>query len=495
MSVGVPPRTSPRAVVRRPVELAADGLPLPRVARTTAVANLSTAASIAMSLGMFAAAPLRGRPDEIIAGVFALAVSIGLGLRVSRAGRAARALPVLAALGWAIQLFAVLVYYYTEIALDAAAYHGLAARYASGAEPLIWPEANWGVEGIAATLSLVYRVTGPSMLLGFALFGAMGLAGKLLVARALLDVRDVLGDGGEAGAVLLVVLPSLNIWLAAISKESIAVLGIGLVAGGLIRRGRPPNAVMMAAGLVSIAIVRAHIALLLSAAVVAYQVITVALPRRQGGGRVLPLIAGGILAAGSLVTAAAYLGTGTGIDELEARRLELSTLSDVGGSNVTAAPITSPAQIPPALANVLLRPYPWEAYNLTTRAQAAENVLLITGLVWLAAQGRRRRRNPQVGANALRLRAMRLFGSAYVGGFIFAFSVTYNLGLVSRQRAQLWLPAAVLIATAFARVGRGPGAAPVRTGATSNRSRAEGHGRTMRPQPARRPGPSERRGG
>ena len=460
MSVGLPPRAPTlRGEVKRShgptVELAADGLPLPRVARTTMVANLATAASLAMGLAVFAAAPLRGRPDEIIAGVFVLAVSVVLGLRVSRAGRRDRALPVIAALGWAIQLASVLIYYYTEIALDAASYHGLAARYASGAEPLVWPEANWGVEGIAATLSLIYRVTGPSMLLGFAIFGAMGLAGKLLVARALLDSRDVLGQGGEAGAVLLVVLPSLNIWLAAISKESIAILGIGLVVGGLIRRGRPPNPLMMAAGLALIAVVRAHIALLLSAAVVAYQVLTIALPRRQGGGRILPLVAGGALAAASLVAAAAYLGTGTAVEELEARRLQLSTVADVGGSNVAPAPITSPAQIPPALANVLLRPYPWEVYNLTTTAQAVENVALLAGLVWLTAQGRRRRRNPQSGASGLRVRAMRLFGAAYVSGFIFAFSVTYNLGLVSRQRAQMWLPAIVLIATAFVHVGRG----------------------------------------
>lgn len=494
MSVGVPPRmpVARGSVGQRRiqgVELAADGLPLPRVARTTVIANLATATSLAMGLAVFAAAPLRGRPDEIVAGVFVLAVSVALGLRVSRAGRRARALAVIAALGWAIQLAAVLIYYYSEIALDAASYHARAARYASGIDPLIWPEANWGVEGISATLSLVYRITGPSMLLGFSIFGAMGLAGKLLVARALLDSRDVLGQGGEAGAVLLMVLPSLNIWLAAISKESIAILGIGLVVGGLIRRGRPPNPLMMAAGLALITVVRAHIALLLSAAVVAYQVLTIVLPRRQGGGRILPLVAGGVLAAASLVAAAAYLGTGTGIEDLEARRLQLSTLADAGASNVTPQPITSPAQIPPALANVLLRPYPWEAYNPTTTAQAVENVALVAGLVWLAAQGRRRRRNPQVGASGLRVRAMRLFGTAYVSGFVFAFSVTYNLGLISRQRAQMWLPAIVLIATAYVHVGRGGGPnamrpAVRRAGASTAAARGLGDGP---PSPHRRP--------
>ena len=466
MSVGIPPRAAPRpAATARPTELASDGLPLPRIARTTAAANLATAASLAMSLGMFAAAPLRGRPDEIAAGVFALAVSVALGLRVSRTGRRSRALPTIAAVGWSVQLLSVLVYYYTDVAQDARSYHGLAARYASGAQPLVWPETNWGVEGIAATLSLLYRVTGPSMLLGFSVFAVMGLVGKLLVARALLDARDVLGAGGEAAAVMLVLLPSLNFWLAAISKESIAILGIGLVVGGLIRRGRPPDPFMLAIGLALIAVVRAHIALLLSAAVVGYQVLTIALPRRHGGGRILPLVAGGALAAASLVAAAAYLGTGTDLGDLDDRRIALSAISDPGGSNITPAPITSPAQIPPALANVVLRPYPWETYNLTTTAQAVENAMLIVGLVWLAAQGRRRRRNTQSGAAALRVRAMRLFGAAYLGGFIFAFSITYNLGLLSRQRAQLWLPVAVLLATSFTHLGRGgtgPASGPVR---------------------------------
>ena len=473
MSVGLPPRAVPHRVgaARRPLELAADGLPLPRIARTTTAANLATGLNITMGIGIFVAAPLRGRPDEIAAGALALAIGVVLGLRVSRAGRRSRTLPTVAAIGWTAQLLSVLAYYYTDTAQDAATYHGMAARYASGADPLVWPESNWGAEGIAATLSLLYRVTGPSMLLGFTVFAVMGLVGKLLVARALLDARDVLGDGGEIAAVVLVLLPSLNFWLAAISKESIAILGIGLVIAGLVRRGRPPDPIMMAVGLALIAIVRAHIALLLSASVVAYQVLTVALPRRHGGGRVLPLVAGGALAALSLVAAAAYLGTTPDLEDLDDRRIALSTIADPGGSTFTPVPITSPAQIPPALANVVLRPYPWEAYNLTTTAQAVENVVLVAALLWLAAQGWRRRRNTRSGAAALRVRAMRLFGAAYVGGFIFAFSVTYNLGLLSRQRAQLWLPAAVLLATSFTHLGRGG---------------AAGHGaRTVTPRPPR----------
>ena len=105
---------------------------------------------------------------------------------------------------------------------------------------------------------------------------------------------------------------------------------------------------------------------------------------------------------------------------------------------------------------MILRPTLFEAYNLVTFAQAVESTLLTVALLWLLAQGRRRARNPRRGADALQIRAIRAFGLAYTSGFIFAFSITYNLGLVSRQRAQMWLPAMLLLATALVHVVRGP---------------------------------------
>jgi hypothetical protein len=421
----------------------------------TSTSNAATAASVLLSIGMIGVAPIRDRPDELIGGLFALTVSVLLGARVTRSARASRTQPILATLGWALQLGAIAIYYYSDFARDAALYHTRAAQYASGAQALVWPETNWGNEGISAALSLVYRVTGPSMLLGFVLFGAMGLAGKLLVARVLIEHRDVLGRGSEVGAVLVVLLPSLNLWLGAISKEGLVVLGTGLFISGLIRRRRPPSVLMMVIGLALITLVRAHVALLLSASAIAYLVFTVVLPRRQGGGRVFPLAAGAALTIVALVAAAAYLGTEATVGELDERRVELSQAADPGRSNVEVRAITSPAQIPAGVANVLLRPFPWEARGLASAAQATENVLMVIGLAWLAAQGRRRRQNTQTRASALRVRAIRLFGGVYLIGFTFAFSITYNLGLASRQRAQLWLPAMVLLATAFVHVRRG----------------------------------------
>lgn len=454
MSVGAPPRTGPTPPS---VRLASDGLPMPRIGRRRNLGTAAATASIAMGIGAFAAAPLRGQPEELLGGLLLIVTSaLVLGL-VLRAAPDATALPVVIALGWFAQAGASLIYYYTDVAQDAAAYHGLAESYAAGRIPFEVPDRQWGIQIAAGALSLVYRVTGPSKLMGFLLFAIVGLVAKALVARRLLELRGVLGPGGEVGAVALVLLPSLNWWLGAISKESLAILGIGIVVHGLVRiDGRPPSGTQIIVGLAIIASVRAHISLLLGAAVVAYLLLAFALPRRRGGKRVTVLIAGGAAFAVSLVAAAAYLGTDATLAGLEERRVQLSGVADPGGSNIEPAPIRSPLDIPAALTNVILRPTLFEAYNLVTFAQAVESTLLTVALLWLVAQGRRRARNPRRGADALQIRAIRAFGLAYTSGFIFAFSITYNLGLVSRQRAQMWLPAMLLLATALVRVVRGP---------------------------------------
>lgn len=443
--------------------LADDGLPLPRVARATFVTTVVSVLSVSSGVGVFIASLFRDRPDEAVGGVLIVVVGVALGMRMSSSRPEGRALPALAVIGWGAQLVALLYYYFTGIAQDANAYHQLATRYATGQQRFVVPETNWGAEGIAGLLSLVYRVTGPSMLLGFVVFALLGFAGKFLVARALLASRDALGPGGEAGALFILLLPSLNFWLAAITKESVAVLGIGIVIGALIRRGRAPNLLLIAIGLSTIALVRAHVALLAAAAVVVFLSLILVLPREQGGRRALPLLGSGLLFAAALVVAAAYLGTDTTLGDFEARRLELAGLSDPGGSNITPVPITRPDQVAPAVSNVLVRPYLWEASSSTAFAQALENVVALVLVFSLITQAHRRRRNPRTGSDALRVRAIRAFGTLYTVGFVFAFSITYNLGLISRQRAQLWLPLGCLLATGFVHIQRTAPRIAVRT--------------------------------
>jgi hypothetical protein len=391
--------------------------------------------------------------NEFRGGVLALLISLALGHWYLNSRGQRRTLPFIAVLGWTAQLSAVVYTYYLATAKDYALYHGLAAAFA--ADPIVRTTTNlkWGTEGIAFILSLIYRITGTSMLLGYVAFAAIGLIGKLLVSHTLLMNRDVLGKAAETGAVILVLMPSLNLWLAATSKESLAVLGIGIVIFGLPRPGSPLRTLTVASGLMTVAIVRPHVSLILASAVVAFVAASVALPRRQGGKGVLPLATTSALLIAFLLVAATFLGTGANVRDLEERRLEVAATTQSSDSNVTPSPIRSPRDIPQAVANVLLRPFPWEASNFRTAAQAAETAFLLTGLTWVLIRRRRRAMHVPTGPLSLRLTAIRLFGIVYTSGFLFVYSTTYNLGLVSRQRAQLWLPLVLLLATSLTRVG------------------------------------------
>jgi glutathione S-transferase len=88
-------------------------------------------------------------------------------------------------------------------------------------------------------------------------------------------------------------------------------------------------------------------------------------------------------------------------------------------------------------------------------AQALESTLLAVLLVWIVRQGRRRRQHRRTGFDAVQVRAIRMFGWAYTAAFIYTFSgIAYNLGLISRQRAQLWMPLLLVLAAALVRTDR-----------------------------------------
>ena len=76
-------------------------------------------------------------------------------------------------------------------------------------------------------------------------------------------------------------------------------------------------------------------------------------------------------------------------------------------------------------------------------------------LLWLITQRGRRRREMLTGADAVQLRAIRWFGWFYSASFIYAWSgVSYNLGLISRQRTHVWMPLLLVLATSLASTRR-----------------------------------------
>jgi hypothetical protein len=405
-----------------------------------------------LGIGIIALSVSRQRPDEARAGALVLLVALWLGIWLLRSRAERRLLPSIAALGWALQVAATMAYYYSGVAVDAVSFDRTATRIVEQGERLAFSAPNWGNEGLLLVLSGLYRVTGPSMLLGFVVFALIGLTGKVLFARSMLALRPLLGAPAEFAAFTAVIIPSFAWWTGAISKESIVILGMGLVFASLFRGpDAAPHLPGIVAGLALITVVRAHVTLLLAAAVYVYLLVAFRLPARRGGRRPILIVLSSAVVAGSLVLGVNYLGS-DGLGGLEDSRVQLAERSQAGGSTIPTRPIRSPSDVAPAVANLLLRPFPWEAFNALAAAQAAESVVVVVFALGTLLRSRRKRRQTYAQGDDLQVRALRWFTLTYSAGFIYAFSaVAYNLGLISRQRSQIWF--VLLLAFALANVG------------------------------------------
>lgn len=425
--------------------------------RTIAPGLLGAAVALMLSAGMLLGGVARARPDETSGGLLAILLSLMVLTTVIRSRRRQRVVRNLLGIGWGLQLAATSIYYYGAFAVDAASYHGSALRSSLEGTPVRLSASDWGTDGLLMVLTALYRSTTPSMLLGFVVFSALGLAGKVLFARSVLSLSDTFGNAAVWVAAAAVTLPSFAWWTGPISKESIVVLGMGIVLASLVRGERStPSAPGIILGLSIIALVRAHVTLLLASAVLVHLIVAYRLPYVRGGRRVGLLAIATAVTVSSVVLGAQYLGADD-LAGLPDERLALAQRTAEGGSTVISRPIRSPIDIPAAVLTLVFRPFPWEAFNVLTAAQSIEGLvtlLVLTGLLLRRLLGRR---VTVTGAAAVRIKAIRWAAVTYIAGFLYAFSsIAYNLGLVSRQRTQLWFPLLLLLATTFVSVRRSP---------------------------------------
>lgn len=340
-----------------------------------------------------------------------------------------------------VRLLGSLARYYVTFVLlpaaDANEYHVEGTRLAAE-----YGQLNFGADlgrefvgtgFIRGLTGLVYVFTGPNRLAGFLVFSFLALWGTFLLYRAFcLSVPD--GDRRRY-ALLVFFLPSLLFWPSSTGKESWMLFVLGLTALGgaravAQRRGAFP---LLGLGLLGIAAVRPHIALIAFAGLaVAYLLrrnqreLAPAPPRRVAGLVVFLLI-------GSLVVGRveAFLG----IDELTAESVDESlaateATSSQKGSEFDAVRVRTPVDFLPAFVTVLYRPFPTEAGNLTSILAATEAALL---LLLTVASWRRLRSLPR------RMGSMPYVALAVVFGvlFVVAFSAIGNFGILARQRTQV----------------------------------------------------------
>ena len=351
--------------------------------------------------------------------------------------------PVVRVLGTLARYY---VTFYVLPAADANEYHAegarLAAEYAQGNFGADLGRDFVGTGFIRGLTGLIYVFTGPNRLAAFLVFSFLALCGTLLLYRAFcVGIPD--GDRRRY-ALFVLFLPSLLFWPSSIGKESWMLFALGLTALGCARlvaqrRGAFP---LVALGLLTIAAVRPHIALIAFVGLAAAYLLrrnqlqdTTAPARRVVGIIVIVLI-------GSLVMGRAL--SFLGIEDLSAESVDESLAateasSSQKGSEFTPARVRTPIDFPQAFVTVLYRPFPTEAESLTSVLAATEAALL---LLLTLASWRRLRSLPRRMATTPYVTLAVVFAVL----FVVAFSAIGNFGLLARQRTQVLPFLAVLVA-------------------------------------------------
>lgn len=277
-------------------------------------------------------------------------------------------------------------------------------------------------------------------------FGFTALIGKYLCALSLVRVggwRPILVG------TLLMASPTTLYWGGAISKDSLVILGIGIVALNISRPMIDKTyGVLFGIGLgvLLIASVRLHIAVLVGgsaalafllhwradrhpvaksrvwlAAVVLTASVTLAAPQLLI--RVLPVDDGGANSGDAAEV----------LDDIQARRT-------TGGSSFQALSPFNPNHWPALFPTALLRPYPWEAAGLLQLAQASET--WVYAGIYLMLVRRRAKTQDRLPGGGLRLMT---FSALISVGAVMFLPALGNLGTLSRQRSQ-FVPIFLMIA-------------------------------------------------
>jgi hypothetical protein len=317
---------------------------------------------------------------------------------------------------------------------DAVRYHNngirLAEIWRSFSIPPIGGGSGAGTQFVDSITGLVYAVHQPNMLGGFFIFATFGFLGQLLFYATFR--RAVPGGKLPLYALLVLFLPALIFWPSSIGKEALMLLFLGVATYGLTRafEAYGPGWLLLAAmGLAGAGMVRPHVAALLAG--------SFAVAAIFGRGHWLGAVAirrGIVILMAIVLLGVTIVLVGdrfnlTSPDDIDPFVNEIGRRTDQGGSAVSGGAVASPAQLPAAALRVLFRPLPHEANNLQSLASAAENVALLGLILWRLPWMIRRfanLRNPFV-----------LMSATFTLGFVVAFSTIVNLGILTRQRAQV----------------------------------------------------------
>lgn len=403
------------------------------------IAVFGAAATAAIMVGV-----LIGSGASGVAVIFFALLGLGLMASIGRAMRIpvdAAWLPKWVILGFLAKLAGTFARYYMVTTFygvgDSYRYYSvgtaLAKQWRSGHVPHLTGSGSLGTQVVESVTGALFALITPDMLGGFVLFAILAYLGQLLLYAAFR--RHAQRRQLKIYAILILLLPSYAFWPSSIGKDALVLLGLGACAY-LVARSLEAFEVRWLLGLAialgAVGLVRIHIAALVVGAFILAALLAKAQVRDVGAPmRRLVVLGAGVAAA--LVVIAVFpdvfgvdLRSGQDVDGFTADVVRRTS----SGTAVEGGPVTSPADVPAALAHVLFRPFIFEASEIQHYFAALETAFLAGLFLWklrsILRNLRRWRSNPYL-----------VFSTFYTIGFAIAFSVVRNLGIIARQRGQV----------------------------------------------------------
>lgn len=315
----------------------------------------------------------------------------------------------------------------------------------------------WGTPFMEKLSGMAVACVGYSLRAEFLLFSFIAFAGILLIIAAF---RSSLSEPATLRfASWCFLWPSLWFWPSSVGKEAVTMLAIGLATLGYAGRRRRVGWVLFAAGLALGVAIRPHVGVVLAASALAGQWLGSwkGVTRR----RVFETLLFVVVFLLALRGMSLLLGEdsqfeleGTGADSISAFMNYWAQQTTTGGSNIGAVPVGL-LGAPVAFANIWMRPFPWEAHNLTSLFSALE-IVLLWWLIW------KNRRPLLIALKNWRKNRLLCFAIPLIVCYTLMIGFTFgNLGIIARQRTPIF-PFVLMIVTAVpvARPARAPAVAP-----------------------------------
>lgn len=297
---------------------------------------------------------------------------------------------------------------------------------------------SFGTRHVSYVVGWIYHLGGRSMLTAYVVFSFLSFIGLLFFYKAATIAVPQLDR--VRYALLIFFYPSMLFWPSSIGKEAFMLCFLGIAAYGaaglLDDRYSLNYGIALALGTAATAWIRPHVA----AMIVCAAVPALFWPTRGTRSRIVQLAA---IAVGAV---AISFMLGQVADFFGSERFEVTEFLNTasgrtaqGGSQFTPVRISGPLSFAFGLVTVFFRPFIFEGSSFFQIALSVESMML---MALIGVSARRLRQLPAAFSTSGYVR-MTVY---YALGFVMAFSVIANFGILARQRSQLWPFILVLLA-------------------------------------------------